>query len=322
VTRQDFPNGTLTTTTFGAWGTTTLDPNDAIGSATAYVSARSGLSSDDPEKIALVQAQANAATPVAIYVDALGRQVRKDELIIEPAHTGTVTLSERALLDIRGLSDATIDRRALNASTRVVDRLGRVLREVSMDAGTHKGLFDAEGREVQHSHETTQETRTYDLAGRLIERRVTEGATTWLAEEITYGESASDAAAPNLFGRVALVKDAAGTVSTPRYGAFGEILETTRKLMQTPGLDPNWDDGPPVESTDYTTRTAFDALGRTTRAFLPDDTERLFTYLRSGPVTALTVTTPDFTVHTILASTEYNARGHRRLSTNGDADKY
>ncbi|MFO0686747.1 MAG: hypothetical protein U0234_32090 [Sandaracinus sp.] len=230
-------------------------------------------------------------------------------------------LKEIASLDIRGLSEKTTDRRSLEASTRSFDRLGRLLRETSMDAGTHLGLFDAEGREVERWHEDTEEERVFDVAGRMTERHVTRGVTSWLAEQITYGEGVVGAADRNQLGRAILVKDGAGTVATPRYGAFGEALETTRTLTTTAGADPDWSGSPSLEASGYTTKTAFDAMGRPTRALMPDGTERVFDYLRSGPLASLDVVTPDSptpVTHSIVVTAEYNARGQQIARTLGN----
>ena len=304
--RQDFPNGTFTDTTFTAWSRTTRDPNDSVGDASDYSTPRSSLATTAPERIALDQALENADTPVTVHLDALGREIATVEVIEDD-----VELTEQAVLDIRGLSEATIDRRELTASTRAYDRLGRLLRETSVDAGEHRGLFDAAGREVKHWHEDTEEERVYDVAGRLLERHVTHDSTTWLAERYTYGEGATGAADKNQLGRLIKVEDGAGVQETLRYGAFGEPLEVERTLTATPGLDPDWSGSVTLESSGYTTKSAFDALGRRARAFLPDGTERRVEHLRSGPVTKLQVVTPDSVVRTILDGVEYNARGQQ-----------
>ena len=152
--------------------------------------------------------------------------------------------------------------------------MGRVLLETSMDAGQHRGLFDAKGQETKHWHEETEERRVYDLAGRLTERHVTDSGTSWQAEAITYGEGASGAADRNQLGRAILVQDGAGEQSTPRYGAFGEPLETTRTLTATAGLEPDWSGTVALESSGYTSVSAFDPLvagrGRSCRT-VPSD---------------------------------------------------
>ncbi|MBX3275342.1 MAG: RHS repeat-associated core domain-containing protein, partial [Sandaracinaceae bacterium] len=227
-------------------------------------------------------------------------------------------LTERATLDIRGLSEATIDRRALTVSTRAYDRLGRQLLESSADAGEDRSLFDAAGREVLRWREDTREARTYDLAGRLVALEVTHDSTTWLAERYTYGEGLSGAADRNQLGRLVLTEDAAGTLETTRYGAFGEPLEVERTLTATPGLEPDWSGSVSLESNAHWSRSVFDALGRRTRAWLPDGTERREEYLRSGPLGELSIVTPDSTTRTILVSAEHNARGQRTFMELGN----
>jgi len=117
---------------------------------------------------------------------------------------------------------------------------------------------------------------------------------------------------------VVKVEDAAGVVETPRYGAFGEPLETERTLTATPGTDPDWSGSVTLESSGHKSISAFDALGRRARAWLPDGTERQEDYLRSGPLAALRVITPDTTTRTILESAEYNARGQQTFAELGN----
>ena len=187
-----------------------------------------------------------------------------------------------------------------------------------MDAGQHRALFDAKGQQTKHWHEDTEERRVYDLAGRLTARHVTDSGTSWQAEAITYGEGATGAADRNQLGRAILVQDGAGEQSTPRYGAFGEPLETTRTLTATAGLEPDWSGTVALEPSGYTSVSAFDPLGRRTRALLPDGTERQEDYLRMGPVAALRVITPDSVTRTIVTDAEYNARGQQVSSTLGN----
>jgi insecticidal toxin complex protein TccC len=152
----------------------------------------------------------------------------------------------------------------------------------------------------------------------LTERHVTDSSTSWLAETITYGEGATGAADRNQLGRPILVRDGAGEESTPRYGAFGEPLETTRMLTASSGLEPDWSSTVALETSGYTSISAYDALGRRARALLPDGTERQEDYLRMGPVAELRVITPDAVTRTILTGTEYNARGQQIASTLGN----
>ncbi|MCC6874202.1 MAG: hypothetical protein IT378_07820, partial [Sandaracinaceae bacterium] len=306
VTQRALPNGTLSRTTYRPWRQESSDPNDSVGLATEYVAARAGLAASDPERIALTQALENEGTPVSVHRDPLGRDIALVEVVEDDAE-----LVERASLEVRGLSVATIDRRATVASTRQFDRLGRGLLESSMDAGSVRVLFDAADREVKRWREDTEERRVFDVAGRLLERHVTDGSTSWLAERITYGEGVAGAADRNQLGRVVLVEDGAGTLATTRYGAFGEPLASERTLVAAAGSDPDWSGSVPLEAVSYQGRAAFDALGRRTRALLPDGTERRHEYLRSGPASKLEVVTPDATVRTILVTAEYNARGQQ-----------
>ncbi|HHH30495.1 MAG TPA: hypothetical protein ENK57_19435, partial [Polyangiaceae bacterium] len=265
----------------------------------------------DPERRALDQALSHAGTPIRRQLDPLGRAVATVEVI-----EAGVELTETFVLDFRGLSTATIDRRGLAFSTRAFDRAGRQILEDSADAGERRSLFDALGREILHWREHTEHRRTFDLAGRVTELRITDGASNWLAERTTYGEGQPGAIDRNQLGRVVRVEDAAGRAETLRYGAFGEPLETERTLTLTPGLDPDWSGAVPLEASAHRSISAFDALGRRARAWLPDGTFREEDYLRSGPMQSLRVT--NSVTRTVLADADYGARGQELSITLGN----
>src|SRR5208282_5351414 len=70
---QDFPDGTFTSTAFGAWTVEQADPNDnVVGSA--YGAVRMALPSGSAELQAYQEAVPDAGTTTLAYLDPLGRQ--------------------------------------------------------------------------------------------------------------------------------------------------------------------------------------------------------------------------------------------------------
>jgi len=333
--RRDLPNGTFIETSFASWSQTVRDPNDNIARADEYRRVRTSLGPSEPERRALDVALGHANTPTTAHLDSLGREVATTEVVDQTGRE----LTEHTVLDIRGLSEATLDRRLdpsgepLVASTRVFDRLGRVLAEDSMDAGTRRRLFDAEDRETDSWRQEastglgdTYERRVHDQAGRMTERWVRHAGVESLVERMTYGEGTADAAARNQNGRLRRQEDGAGVLETRRFSPFGETLEVSRRLspVAASGADPNWADGPDVEPEEHLTIGTFDALGRRARTLPPDGTERKESYLRSGGLARSTLRQPPLATsadQTVIAEAEYNARGQltRRLLGNGVA---
>lgn len=307
------PNGTRVETRLDAWSETLWDANDSVLRADDYRSARADLPSSDPEHRALAQALRHADTPIRRHLDGLGRTFATTEYV-----EGGRELTERVDLDIGGNLLATTDRRGVTLSEREFDRLGRQVIERSADSGEQLTLHDALEREVLAWHETTEQRRAFDRAGRPTSLRITDGTTTWLAERTTYGEGESEAAARNLRGRVVRIEDGAGILERPRYGAFGEVVEERRTLTASPGRDPDWSGTVSLESDPHTTLQTFDALGRRLRSLQADGTRRTERFLRSGPSASLTLLTPDGTSRPVLAAAVHDAHGRPVLQRLGN----
>jgi len=137
-TGQDFPNGTFTTTTFGAWTVEAADPNDnVVGSL--YGLQRQGLPAGDPELQAYQEAAPDQGTTTLTYLDPLGRPGGT------LAQGGSTAADRRTVtqLDIAGAVLQIIDPRNLTAFIYERDMLGRALHEVGLDAGETRSLPDA-----------------------------------------------------------------------------------------------------------------------------------------------------------------------------------
>jgi insecticidal toxin complex protein TccC len=109
---QDYPNGTFTSATFGAWTMEQADANDnVVGSA--YGAARLALPSGSAELQAYQEAVPHAGTTTLTYLDPLGRQAGS------LAQGGSSTADRRTTkqLDIAGAVLQITDPRGLVAFT-------------------------------------------------------------------------------------------------------------------------------------------------------------------------------------------------------------
>lgn len=77
--RREFPNGTIATTAYTPWELREADATDTVAGS-ACEAARLALPANNPERQALVQAQAHAGTPTIVELDVLGRSARVREL--------------------------------------------------------------------------------------------------------------------------------------------------------------------------------------------------------------------------------------------------
>src|SRR5205814_1443663 len=100
-------------------------------------------------------------------------------------------------------------------------------------------------------------------------------------------------ASNNLLGRVVTISDSAGQTTIGSYDSVGRALSTARQLRTVVDSEPDWARSVPLDRAIYTTTVAFDALGRPTTDTMPDGTTRTFSYLLSGPLATVQVTTAD-----------------------------
>ncbi len=141
LVEQDFPNGTFTTTTFGAWTVEEADPNDnVVGSL--YGIQRQSLAAGAAELQAYTEAVPDQGTTKRTYLDPLGRQAGT------LAQGGSTAADRRTTtqLDIAGAVLQVTDPRGLVAFTYQRDMLGRCFHEQGIDAGDAWSLPDGYGR--------------------------------------------------------------------------------------------------------------------------------------------------------------------------------
>jgi RHS repeat-associated protein len=311
--RQDFPNGTYSKVEYLPWEVRRYDANDTVLDS-AYRAERIGLPDTDREKRALLKAQAHANTPVVVYLDPEGREVKQ----VETGAAGQNRVSE-STLDARGNVIQTVDARGLTAFLYRYDMLGRALYTRSIDAGETWTLLDGLDRPIhQWDGRGVHQRHQFDVLDRPISVWV-DGAL-WLGqmvEQFTYGEdpSVSQAALRNARGELVMHRDQAGVLTIQQYGPEGNVLRSERQLRSDYKAEPDWMNPGAVslEPTVYISETGYDALGRVRWQALPDGTLRTTEYLRGGGVERVVLSTTDGTLtdQVVFNSSGFNARGQR-----------
>ncbi len=307
------PSGCLRKVTFTPWEQAFHDENDT------------SADSDCTADAALVaRAAAHAGTPTTVYLDHLGRPVATDEL---PDNTGT-TYTTAVTLDDSGNPVAITDARDIVTQSQVFDMLGRPLQEVSPDAGTTTTFMDVAGNPVRtwRSGDLLVEAG-YDALRRRTTLLVTEGtATPRLVEVNEYGEGQGTAS--NHQGRLWRQWDTAGRVVHDSYDFEGNLALSTRRFWdwRASGEQVTWGDDAAdtpsdtdLETEEFPTTRAFDALGRVVTQTTRDGSVTTFTYNEASLLETVEVevlgTTP---ATTFVSGVEYNARGQRTSITYGN----
>ncbi len=300
ATKVQLPNGCLRKTTFSPWEQAFSDENDT------------SADSDCTGDAALVaRAADHAATPTTVFLDHLGRPVSTDELVDNVGTTYTTSLT----LDVQGNPLVVTDPRGNAIQTQVFDMLGRPLSTTSPDAGDATVFMDTAGQPIRvwKSGDLLVEF-AYDALRRRTTLLVTEGAATpRLVEVNEYGESQGSTLNHN--GRLYRQWDTAGRVVNDAYDFKGNLISQTRRFWdwETNGEEVTWGDDAAdtpsdtlLESEEFTSEWAWDALNRVRAATAPDGQVTAVTFDAGGLLDGVTVDSATF-VDAIL----YNARGQR-----------
>ena len=310
-------DGTRSSVSITPWQTSQFDANDAVEGSPyeLRITASNGIGTDTPEMEALEKSKAHYNTPVVTHLDALGRA-----FLTEENNEARQTRRIRTLLDALGNPLQVIDPRGLPAFSYTRDMQGRVFREQSVDAGPKWQFINALDQAVHlWIGRNVHQQFGYDTWGRIKEKRA-DGALGMLhlTERFVYGEDTGirQAAERNLYGQLVEHYDQAGIMRIQRYDIMGNVLEKERHLLEDYKSIPDWDETDSfawVEGAPFTTSMAYDALGRPREEQVPDGTIRRYSYLQSGAVGQVLVTTADglLTDVPVLRSAAYNARGQQ-----------
>lgn len=201
----------------------------------------------------LVSASRCAGTPTVTVHDNQRRAVRvirynrlDDEAADERIERHTFSTTGSPL----DSSDARLADSGQPANFRYLCSLsGRALATTCQDAGASQILFDIEGASVWNRDALGNSQRfAHDSLHRLSS--VSDNGVS--SEQLVYGETAVVAGA-NRRGQLLQHDDPAGRVSTPAYALTGQPLTEQRQFFG--------DDGKTLETTVYTSRYHYDALG-------------------------------------------------------------
>lgn len=311
VARVDHPDGSLERTESTAWSTRRFDRNDTAVDA-AWGVARSFQAPGSLGADALDRVRDHANTPTVVDLDPWGREIR----VTTTGGTMADDRVNRTVYDGGGRAIQVIDARGLVASHEEIGLDREAIYRRSIDAGETWLLPDAFGRPrhrwdgLGHHVETT-----FDAADRPVAEHVRGNSLDHRVSAFTYGEAAADGVVRNARGRLVETRDSAGRQAVLRYDPSGSPLESERQLREDFVGEPDWRLAVALSPERFTSKAAYDALGRLVRATLPDGLLREVGWSTAGGMRSIALTAPNGTlVRTeVFADTEYDAGG-RRLS--------
>ncbi len=334
--RTDMPDGTFARVSFTPWEQTSEDAGDTVLESRWYAE-RQALAVSDPGYIASVQSSAYANTPTVMQLDALGRPIR----II--AHNGfdaanndaPIVYTTEVALDIQGNAQSVTDPRGIVVQTARYDRMGRALEVVSPDDGTQRSFIGADDQPViGWRDDDIQMESTYDELRRPMTQSVTEGPvgaqTTRVVQVTDYGNHANAPMTGNFAGQVWRTWDTAGRMQVESYTFKGQPEAVSRRFLDDTSVAVDWTSPSEavLQTTDYTSSTLYDALGRPTETRSPGaggEAVQTFTYTQRGTLQSVSAASQDGqTPAAVINDITYDAKGQRQtlVRQNGVTTSY
>ncbi|WP_211450787.1 SpvB/TcaC N-terminal domain-containing protein [Collimonas antrihumi] len=249
---------------------------------TWYDQRRNGQRGAD-EKAAADKAAAHAATPIVAYFDTLGRPMLTVADNGKDGNGVAQKYATRVTLDIEGNQ-----REVKDASNRIVmrygyDMLGNHVHQSSMEAGQRWMLNDVTGKAIRswddrgHSLRSEYDELRRPLRSYVIGADLQNPTREICFEETVYGEfsgnglTAAQILQANLRAKPYKHYDTAGIVTSEAHDFKGNLLRSSRQLVQDYKATPDWSQNPsPVLETDiFASSTSYDALNRPIQLIAP-----------------------------------------------------
>jgi RHS repeat-associated protein len=259
------------------------------------------------------KAAEHANTPTTVYLDALGRT------FLTVADNGAAgKYCTRVRLDLEGSQRAVSDALDRTVMTCDYDMLGARIHQISMEAGERWMLSDATGKPIRAWDSRGHTLRSeYDALHRPL-RSFVQGqdaqqpAAEILVARIEYGEGQPNDVQRNLRTKPFRQFDTAGVVTSEHYDFKGNLLESSRQLVQAYKTIPDWSASPGLEQRTFSSSRTYDALNRPTTMTAPDASVYRATYNAANLLERVAVKLRGAQAATqFVTSIDYDAKGQR-----------
>jgi RHS repeat-associated protein len=293
--------------------------NDAEYLPTWY-GQRAGGALDPQEQDAATKTAAHSATPAVSFFDSLGRTFLA---VADNAAAGKYPT--RTELDIEGNQRAVIDAKGRTVMRYDYEVLGNRIHQSSMEAGEHWMLNEVAGRPIRAWDSRGHAFRTeYDALRRPLRSYVQGAEPQNPAAEILfaktdYGEGQPNDIQLNLRTRPFRQYDGAGLITNEEYDFKGNLLRSTRQLVQDYKTPPDWTGNPVLEPEIFASSTIYDALNRAMTMTTPDASVIRPTYSEANLLKRVDVNLrAAVTATNFVTNIDYNAKGQRELIEYGN----
>jgi RHS repeat-associated protein len=349
------PNHTWEKVVFDPWLQKTWDVNDTVlfdPKADPDVGNLFSLLPDADYLPTWYQLRTDPANNVTAFPDANVRAAELDAANKTAVHNDTLTA---ALFDVLGRQFLSVahNRYQNNGTTvdefyttrteldiegnqlSVADALGRIVmrydydmlknrvHQASMEAGARWMLGNVTGKPIYMWDSRNHQFRTeYDPLRRPTNSFLRENAGSEKTIGISvYGESQTNPEINNQRGKVISLKDQAGIVTSDDYDFKGNLLISSRQLLQDYKDEIDWSQSPALGET-FASSTTYDALNRPITATSPDNSVYRRTFNEANLLDTMDVNLQGAQTPTaFVTSIEYNAKGQRVLIDYGNGVK-
>jgi RHS repeat-associated protein len=309
------PIGTFSTIEFDAWMQKSRDENDNVKASPWFTERMSGLLGID-EKDAAEKTELHNETPSITYLDSLGRP------FLAVAHNKSQRSGEsieeafyytRTALDMEGNAKSITDAKGHVVMSWKYDMLGNICFQYSMDAGDRWMLADVMGKPLRLWDSRKQVfSYEYDELHRPLAHLVNDGSGNIVFEKFEYGEGAAHDKALNVRGKLYKHSDTAGMATNEVFDYKGNLLRSTRRLLEDYTKQPNWASTPLLETEVFAGETNFDALNRPVQMTAPDNSVILPAYNEANLLNRVDVKLKGAnTITNFVNDINYNEKGQR-----------
>jgi RHS repeat-associated protein len=275
------------------------------------------------ERHAALRTAVHANTPAVTYADSLGRVFLS---ILHNRFERASSLTDeffatRTELDIQNNQRSIIDPLGRVAMRYDYDMLKTRLRQISIDAGTRWTLNNVVGKLILSWDSRCHRFRhEYDALHRPTNFYVRkDNHAEILFERTVYGEGKPNDLSLNLRNKPFRQFDGAGISTNEHYDFKGNLIKSTRQLLDDYKNEADWSQVPQLEVAIFAVSTTYDALNRPITLTMPDASVARPKYNEANLLESLSVNVRGTAEPTpFVTYVNYNAKGQREIIDYGN----